>query len=67
METKMIKLLKLLGSAVSLTLLASPVLATPKSGANTSVVLVHGAFVDGSGWDGVYKLLKKDGYEVIVV
>ena len=32
-----------------------------------SVVLVHGAFVDGSGWQKVYSLLKKDGYEVIVV
>lgn len=31
-----------------------------------SVVLVHGGFVDGSGWEGVYQLLKKDGYEVIV-
>jgi pimeloyl-ACP methyl ester carboxylesterase len=67
MEMKMIKLLKLLGSAASLTLLASPVLADPKSGADMSVVLVHGGFVDGSGWNGVYKLLKKDGYEVIVV
>ena len=32
-----------------------------------SVVLVHGGFVDGSGWEGVHKLLTKDGYEVIVV
>jgi len=32
-----------------------------------SIVLVHGGFVDGSGWDGVYQLLKKDGFEVIVV
>jgi hypothetical protein len=24
-----------------------------------SVVLVHGGFVDGSGWEGVYKILKK--------
>ena len=32
-----------------------------------SVVLVHGGFVDGSGWEGVHNLLKKDGYEVIVV
>ena len=31
------------------------------------VVLVHGAFVDGSGWEGVYKILKKDGYEVSMV
>jgi pimeloyl-ACP methyl ester carboxylesterase len=32
-----------------------------------SVVLVHGGFVDGSGWDQVYNLLKKDGYSVSVV
>jgi pimeloyl-ACP methyl ester carboxylesterase len=32
-----------------------------------SVVLVHGGFVDGSGWQGVYELLKKDGYRVSVV
>ena len=32
-----------------------------------SVVLVHGGFVDGSGWDQVYDLLKKDGYSVSVV
>ena len=31
------------------------------------VVLVHGGFVDGSGWEGVYKTLKKDGYTVSVV
>jgi pimeloyl-ACP methyl ester carboxylesterase len=32
-----------------------------------AVVLVHGGFVDGSGWQGVYGLLKKDGYQVSVV
>src|SRR5882757_1795654 len=32
-----------------------------------NVVLVHGGFVDGSGWSGVYKLLKSDGYNVTVV
>src|SRR6478672_1557212 len=32
-----------------------------------SVVLVHGGFVDGSGWQGVYEQLKKDGYRVSVV
>lgn len=31
----------------------------------TNVVLV--GFVDGSGWEGVYKILKKDGYTVSVV
>jgi pimeloyl-ACP methyl ester carboxylesterase len=67
MEMKMFKYAKLLSSIASLALLTSPVLAAPRSAANTSVVLVHGGFVDGSGWDGVYRLLKKDGYEVIVV
>jgi pimeloyl-ACP methyl ester carboxylesterase len=32
-----------------------------------SVVLVHGGFVDGSGWQGVHDILTTDGYEVIVV
>ena len=32
-----------------------------------TVVLVHGGFVDGSGWEGVYKILKKDGYSVAIV
>lgn len=31
-----------------------------------SVVLVHGGFVDGSGWQGVHDILTQDGYEVIV-
>ena len=31
------------------------------------VVLVHGGFVDGSGWEGVYSILKKDGYPVSIV
>jgi pimeloyl-ACP methyl ester carboxylesterase len=32
-----------------------------------SIVLVHGGFVDGSGWAAVYKILKNDGYDVVVV
>ena len=32
-----------------------------------TIVLVHGGFVDGSGWQGVYEHLKKDGYDVSVV
>ncbi len=32
-----------------------------------SIVLVHGGFVDGSGWEGVYRILKKDGFSVSVV
>src|SRR5215468_10039318 len=32
-----------------------------------NVVLVHGGFVDGSGWQGVYDALKADGFNVSVV
>jgi pimeloyl-ACP methyl ester carboxylesterase len=32
-----------------------------------NIVLVHGGFVDGSGWQGVYDLLKKEGYAVSIV
>ncbi len=31
------------------------------------IVLVHGGFVDGAGWEGVYQILKKRGYNVSVV
>lgn len=42
-------------------------MATTFDSAAISVVLVHGGFVDGSGWEGVYHILKKDGYNVSVV
>lgn len=53
------------------TLMAAP----PKAGSPAgkppkgvhNVVLVHGGFVDGSGWQAVYSLLRKDGYTVSVV
>ncbi|HEX9352994.1 MAG TPA: alpha/beta hydrolase, partial [Streptosporangiaceae bacterium] len=32
-----------------------------------NVVLVHGGFVDGSGWQAVYNILTRDGYNVSVV
>src|SRR5256885_1719711 len=32
-----------------------------------AIVLVHGGFVDGSGWEEVYKILKRDGYNVSIV
>jgi len=32
-----------------------------------AVVLVHGGFVDGSGWQGVYNILRKNGYAVAIV
>jgi pimeloyl-ACP methyl ester carboxylesterase len=32
-----------------------------------NVVLIHGGFVDGSGWEGVYRLLRKRGFNVSIV
>jgi pimeloyl-ACP methyl ester carboxylesterase len=37
------------------------------AGAAKNVILVHGGFVDGSGWEGVYKILRKDGFAVSIV
>jgi pimeloyl-ACP methyl ester carboxylesterase len=39
--------------------------ATPPTGIK-NIVLVHGAFADGSGWEAVAKILEKDGYTVSV-
>ena len=57
-----------IASAATLGLLAGAtgVHAAP-AGAIKDVVLVHGGFVDGSGWEGVYDILTKDGYHVTVV
>ena len=43
----------------------TPAVAQPAGAKN--IVLVHGGFVDGSGWQGVYNILKKDGYNVTIV
>jgi pimeloyl-ACP methyl ester carboxylesterase len=32
-----------------------------------NIVLVHGGFVDGAGWEGVYQILRRDGYSVSIV
>lgn len=59
---------KVLATATSLMVAAT---TTPVAHAQTapvkSIILVHGGFVDGSGWEGVYKVLKKDGYKVTIV
>lgn len=59
--------LLLLGTALSLPIVLA---ATPPAAAASpqrSIVLVHGGFVDGSGWQEVYQILKKDGYDVSIV
>ena len=38
-----------------------------RSEGRPTIVLVHGGFVDGSGWEGVYQILRKDGYNVAIV
>jgi pimeloyl-ACP methyl ester carboxylesterase len=60
--------LQLLLSAAVLATAAStlPAQAAP-AGAVKNVVLVHGAFADGSGWRAVSDILTKDGYKVSVV
>jgi pimeloyl-ACP methyl ester carboxylesterase len=48
---------------------ASPAAAAKAAGIDAvkNIVLVHGTDTDGSGWRGVYDILKKDGYHVSVV
>jgi pimeloyl-ACP methyl ester carboxylesterase len=42
--------------------------AIPQTGIGTkNIVLVHGAFADGSGWEAVFNILKSRGYNVSVV
>jgi pimeloyl-ACP methyl ester carboxylesterase len=43
------------------------VTSSAQSSSDVTVVLVHGGFVDGSGWQQVYNLLTEDGYRVCVV
>ncbi len=58
-----------------LALLLLPIVGAVSEGGNMSgnmtkenaIVLVHGGFVDGSGWESVYHILRHDGYNVSVV
>lgn len=45
-----------------------PAMAASESAAQRpTIVLVHGAFADGSGWAGVHRILREQGYPVVVV
>ncbi len=48
-------------------LACSALMAQNKQAGVRNIVLVHGAWADGSGWKGVYDILVKDGYNVSVV
>src|SRR5689334_19431939 len=60
-------MLRNLMTAASLALAAAAMPLVAQAAPVKSIVLVHGGFVDGSGWEGVYKILKKDGYDVTIV
>lgn len=62
----MIRFRNLLAAA---SLFAAPgtAIAAPATGSVRNIVLVHGAFADGSGWKGVADILARDGYKVSVV
>src|SRR5271155_2369317 len=51
---------------IALILLGGAALPTV-AGPVKNIVLVHGAWVDGSGWKPVYEILTKDGYNVTMV
>jgi pimeloyl-ACP methyl ester carboxylesterase len=65
-ESQMTKLLAGLLFA-SATLFGSGAFAQTTQTTKPTVVLVHGAFADGSSWNGVAKILLKDGYTVVAV
>src|SRR6202047_3326789 len=48
-------------------LFAYSAISTKETTMAKNIVLVHGGFVDLAGWEGVYKILKKDGYNVSIV
>lgn len=63
----MIKLETLLSAAAVLVAAAATPAQAGPAGAAKNVVLVHGAFADGSGWKAVSDILTKDGYKVSIV
>jgi len=57
-----------LAAVLALSAQAAPLAAqSQQNSARPTIVLVHGGFVDGSGWSGVFDLLRKDGYNVAIV
>jgi pimeloyl-ACP methyl ester carboxylesterase len=57
-----------LGAMMALMITASTSAQSPSSPtAAATIVLVHGALIDGSSWRGVYDVLTRDGYRVSIV
>src|SRR2546421_12673262 len=62
-----IKLRRISQSLLLLLLSCRALSAQSEKGRVRNIVLVHGAWADGSGWKGVYDILVKDGYNVSIV
>jgi len=56
-----------IAAVAALIALGGAVQAAPAKTGAFSIVLVHGALVDGSGWQAVYEILKRDGYRASIV
>src|SRR6266850_8087305 len=67
MNTKRSSLFASLFAATTLGVVAASPAAQAANDRINNIVLVHGGFVDGSGWEPVYKLLKAKGYNVSIV
>jgi pimeloyl-ACP methyl ester carboxylesterase len=63
----MTRIARLLAAAASAALLAAAPASAAPAGKIKNIVLVHGAFADGSGWKAVSDILLKDGYRVFIV
>ena len=62
-STKIWKSARIWLAALALTAMVAPAHAAPLK----NIVLVHGAWVDGSGWKPVYEILTKEGFDVTMV
>jgi pimeloyl-ACP methyl ester carboxylesterase len=62
-HSPLLPLSRLAAGAALLLAAAAPAFAEPVN----NIVLVHGAFADGSGWKAVYDILSRDGYNVNIV
>src|SRR2546430_3373934 len=68
METGMTTTQRFLGAMTALMIAASTnAQSAPSPPAAVTIVLVHGALIDGSSWRGVYDVLSRDGYRVSIV
>jgi pimeloyl-ACP methyl ester carboxylesterase len=58
---------RFIATILSASALVLPTLSSAQPEKPVSIVLVHGAFVDASGWKPVYDILTREGYEVLMV